>query len=436
MLLLENCRLFNDLKKTVSVLVENQRIAEITDGRLDCENTIDCTGNVLLPGLIDSHVHFRYPGGEHKEDWEHGSRAAVSGGITTVLDMPNNSPPASEKSVLDAKREKASKDSYCNFGFYLGATEENVPEIEAAEKIAGIKLYAGSSTGGLLVENDASIRRVFEAAKKANMLVAVHAEDEQTMKQNTKLAKNRFWQHARYHSKIRSAEAEAIAIERMLEIQKLVGNKLHICHISSKRAMDIVKEAKDAGNWVTAEVCPHHLFLTEHATEEIANFAKVNPSLKTKYDAKALWKFLRNGAIDVIATDHAPHTVEEKKHDYYDAPSGVPGCQTMLPLLLDAVHNELLSIDMLVEACCINPAKIFGIKERGAIKEGNFADLTLVDLDSEQEILNEQQYSKCAWTPFHRWKTKGKVMKTIVNGNLVFDSGKFFEARGREVFNG
>ncbi len=434
MLLLENCVLWNEPKKTVGVLIDNGRIAEITEEKLDCEQRIDCLGKTLLPGIVDCHVHFRFPGQEHKEDWATGSRAAVAGGISTVLEMPNTLPPATESAIIEEKRQSALTQSLCNFGFFLGAASNNFEEMEKIGKIAGIKIYYGSSTGTLLVNNKDKIKKIFEIAKKRNITVAVHAEDEETMRKNTAIAKNRFWNHAKYHSRIRTAEAEAIAVEKLLEIQSLVGNKLHLCHMSSKRAMDLVKDAKDAGNWVTAEVSPHHLFLTEEIAETLGNFAKVNPSLKGKGDVSALWKFLQKGVIDVIASDHAPHTVEEKKLTYYDAPSGFPGCQTMLPLLLHAVNHEELSLEQLVNACCTNPAKIFGIKERSAIKEGNFADLTLVDLDAKQEISNEQQYTKSGWTPFNGWKLKGKVLKTFVNGKIAFDEGKFGEAGGMEVY--
>lgn len=435
LLLLENCRIFNEPEKPNNVLIENGRVVQITPDKLDCENTVDCNGKTLLPGLIDCHVHFRVPGQEHKEDWVSGSRAAVAGGITTVLDMPNNIPSTTNRQLLEEKRAIAARDSKCNFGFFLGATGNNSVEIEQAERIAGVKVFVGSSTGELLVDKDEELKKIFESAKKKNHLIVVHAEHEEEMQKNTDIAKSRFWNHAKYHSKIRTAEAEAIAVERVLEIQGLFGNKLHFAHLSSKVSLDIVKEAKKQGQWVTAEACPHHLFLTEEHTEEMGNFAKINPSLKSKWNAKALWKHLREGTIDVIATDHAPHTVEEKKLSYYDAPSGVPGCQTMLPLLLDAVNRQELSLEKLVQLCCSNPAKIFGIKERSNIAEGNFADLCLVDLNAEQEILNENQHSKCAWTPFHGWKVKGKVLKTFVNGNMVFDEGNFLEARGMEVFS-
>ncbi len=421
-LLLDNCLVM--LGKRLmprQVLLEKGKIAEIAelDEKLPAMKRIDCENKILLPGLIDAHVHFRVPGAEHKEDWHTGSRAAVAGGITTVIDMPNNKPSCTTQQLLDEKRIAAQRDSLCNFAFHFGASNDNLQALMKVEGAVSFKVFMGSSTGNLLVTDAGKLKQIFSVAKEREKVVAVHAEDETVIQENTKSARELGWDSAKYHSKIRSNEAEEKAIERALLLQKEIGNRLHICHVSTKEGLQLIKDAKAAGQAVTCEATPHHLFLDDSATEELGNFAKMNPSLKSKEDVAALWRGIADGTIDLIATDHAPHRKKEKEKPYWEAPSGVPGCETMLPLLLDAVNKEKISLQKVAELCCRNPAKLYGLNGKGEMRKGVDADLVLIDLEKEITIKSGSLYTKCNWSPFSTWKLKGAVEKTFVGGKEI-----------------
>ncbi len=395
---------------------------------------IDCSGMLILPGAIDSHVHFRAPGGESREDWLTGSRAAVSGGVTTVLDMPNNNPAAKTLHLLREKRRTAEKLSLCNFGFFLGAANDNAREIMKLEKGA-VKLYYGSSTGSLLTNEERMVKAIFEICRKKNLLVAVHAESESIMNENMKRFRDHDNPNPKIHSEIRSMECETEAVKELLGIQRKTGNRLHFCHISTAEAAGIITEAKEGNSNITFEVCPHHLFLSEADYKRLGNFAKVNPPLRTKKDCRTLWNFVKGGRVDIIATDHAPHTLEEKKRDYWHAPSGIPSVENMLPLLLNECSKGEIPPEKIAQLVCENPAKIFGMKSKGHIKDGFDADLVVVDMQAERTIQNEKQYTKCRWSPYDGWRLKGWPVMAIVNGNIVFERGKFNEAdKGCMVF--
>jgi dihydroorotase len=400
-----------------SVLVKQGKIAAI-EQTAHAPKRIDCKGKILLPGLIDAHVHFRVPGAEHKEDWKTGSSAAVAGGVTTVIDMPNNNPSCTTREVLEQKNNIAQADSKCNFTFHFGASNDNMQELQAVEGIASFKVFLGASTGNLLVTDENILRKIFSIAKQRGIIVTVHAEDEEIIKENTVIAKENGWNHARYHSKIRTCEAEAKAIEKALHLQAEIGNRLHVLHVSSAQGLELIKEAKETREGITCETAPHYLFLNEEATEKLGNFAKMNPSLKGKEDVKTLWKGIRQGVIDLIATDHAPHTIEEKEKSYWEAPSGIPGIETMLPLLLDAVNKEKIELKKVVELCCINPAKLYGFESRGEIKVGKDADLALINLQKKQAIKNGRLKTKCNWSPFSTWELQGCVERVFVSGKL------------------
>ena len=401
-----------------SVLVRNGKIAAI-EQTAQAQKRIDCKGKILLPGLIDAHVHFRVPGGEHKEDWNTGSSAAVAGGVSTVIDMPNNNPSCTTREALEQKNKIAQVDSKCNFAFHFGASNDNMEELQAVQGIASFKVFLGASTGNLLVTDENILRKIFSIAKQRGIIVTVHAEDEDIIRQNTAMAKEKGWNHARYHSKIRTCEAEAKAIEKALRLQAEIGNRLHVLHVSSAAGLELIKEAKETREGITCETAPHYLFLNEEATEKLGNFAKMNPSLKGKEDVKALWKGIRQGVIDLVATDHAPHTKEEKEKPYWDAPSGIPGIETMLPLLLDTVNKEKIELRSVVELCCTNPAKLYGFESKGEIKTGNDADLTLIDLQKQQTIKNGCLFTKCNWSPFATWGLRGMPVQTIVAGKIA-----------------
>ncbi len=386
---------------------------------------IDCANKIVLADLIDCHVHFRVPGHEQKEDWKTGSAAAVAGGISTALDMPNNNPSASNQKIINQKKEVAAKDSLCNYGFFLGATPENAVEIERIQNAVAVKAYVGSSTGNLLVSEKNVLEKIFLAAKKRGLPVCVHAEDEATIQQNLSTAKKKDWNHAKYHSKIRTSEAEAIAIEACLKLQQKTGNQLHVCHVSSAAGLELVEKAKTdfPELRLSCEVSPNHLFFTEDIAQVTENFAKVNPSLKTKKDQQALWKGIRNGTIDCIATDHAPHLVEEKQQPYFEAPSGMPGIETMVPLLANAVQQEKLDWMDIERLCSRNPQAIFNFEANGCA--------TIIDPNNRWRVQNEELHSKCQWSPFNGWVLQGKVETTVVNGTIVFNQGKIIENNRR-----
>ncbi|MBI2597934.1 MAG: dihydroorotase family protein, partial [Candidatus Diapherotrites archaeon] len=311
-LVLKNCLVLKNSELVLANIgISNGLITEISGTEVWGKKIVQCRENFLMPGIIDCHVHFRSPGHEYKEDWVHASFAAAAGGITTVLDMPNTLPPTTSQITLLNKRKIAQNLSLVNFGFHFGATGENTGEIENAKNIGSIKIYTSESTQGQVVSSEQSIKKIFETAKKNNLVVCVHAEDQKTIEKNkAELAHST---EPLIHSKISSAEAEATAIELVLNMQKIVKNKLHICHLSSKDGVKLVGKAKEEQQNISCEVTPHHLFLTEQDTKKLRNFAKVNPSIKGEKDRLALWKALKDGTIDCVASDHAPHTIEEKK---------------------------------------------------------------------------------------------------------------------------
>ncbi|MAG15946.1 dihydroorotase [Candidatus Woesearchaeota archaeon] len=407
-----------------NILIEDGKIIEVTEDTVSSNDKINAEGKIILPGLIDCHVHLREPGLTQKEDFKTGSMAAAAGGVTSVFEMPNTNPATTTLQLLQEKKELAKK-SIVNYGLYMGATTDNIEEIKKAENIAGVKLYMGSSTGNLLVTDKEAIKNVFDSGKT----VVVHAEDEELMNKNAEHYKDE--KDPVIHAKIRSNEVEATAIKSAV---LMVGNnKVHFTHTSTKESMEIIKEAKKNNSNISCDVTPHHLFLTYEELKTQRNFAKMNPALRNKEDVEALWKAIDEGIVDCIATDHAGHTKDEKEADYWEAPSGVPGLETMLPLLLDAVNKGRITLEKVTELTSINPAKIFGVKNKGKIEKGYDADLVIVDMNMEKEIKNEELFTKCGWSPFNGWKLKGWPVTTIVNGNIVFDDGEISEANGKEV---
>lgn len=395
-LLIKNCRmLIKDKVYSKNILVKNGKIAKITNKELKADSIIDAKNNFIFPGLIDCHVHFREPGLTHKEDFLTGSMAAAKGGVTTVLDMPNTMPSTTTLQALDEKRDFAKK-SIVNYGFNFGATLENLNDIRKAKNIAAVKLYMDETTGGMKLEDFESIREIF----KASRLTIIHAEDI-----NIKTAIDIF-------------------------IKNKIKNRLHIAHVSSEQELIYCKN-NQIRNQVSVEVTPHHLFMNEQDLQNLGAFAEMKPRLKTEKDQKALWDGIKEGTVDIIATDHAPHLKEEKEKANY--PFGVPGVETMLPLLLDAFNNNKIDLKTIIKLCCENPAKIFKIKNKGMIKEGFDADIVIVDLDRKQAVRNEDLLTKCKWSPFEGKILKGWPITTIVNGNVVYDNGEIFDVKGKEV---
>ncbi len=379
---------------------------------------------VVVPNLVDAHVHFRCPGGEAKEDWKTGSRAAIAGGITCVLEMPNTDPPTTDQKAIDAKSALAKRDSLCNYGFFVGATPDNAAEIAKIKGAVGVKAYVGSSTGNLLVHRPDALEKIFRAAKQNNLVVCVHAEDEAVVQANLEKAREKKWDHVRYHARIRSDEAEAKAIAECLRIQGRVGNRLHVCHLSSQMGLEQIRQAKaerpDLA--LSTEVTPNHLFLSEDDVPRLGNFGKVNPAIKSRADQQALWKGLRTGVIDCVATDHAPHTVEEKQKPYAQAPSGMTGVETMVPLLAHVASSEKIGWSDVEAWCAKNPARIFGLSLS--------SNYTVIDPSDEWKIQNDRLFTKCKWSPFDGWTGKGRVVATIVSDQLVFQDGVVKKNRG------
>lgn len=412
-----------------AVLITDGKIEAVARGGFEglrCE-VKDLKGKYLLPGLIDAHVHFRTPGQTEKEDFVTGSKSALAGGVTTVLDMPNNKPPVIDEASLQSKREIVSRTSLCNYGFYVGATPDNIDMVKDMKGVVGVKIYMGSSTGNLLVDKREALER-FLAEYKG--LMSVHAEDEECIKDGiAHFADNH---EPEVHSLIRSPECAEKAVSVLLNLAKKYGSRVHIAHCSTKKEIDLIRRFKDKN--LSVEVTPHHLFLTDKDYGMYGGLIKVNPPIRGAADQAALWEGIADGIIDMVATDHAPHLYEEKILPYEKAPSGIPGVQTMLPLLLNAVHEKRLSLNKVVELTSYNPAKLFRLKGKGEIEPGFDADLTVVDMDLEKNVEQDYLFSRCGWSPYVGWKLKGWPVMTLVNGGIMYEwRDGFGERLGREV---
>jgi dihydroorotase len=428
--LIKNAKIVNENKIFEGdVLIENEFIVEIAEQisvKSSSWKIVDAEGNYLIPGMIDDQVHFREPGLTHKADIASESRAAVAGGITSFIEQPNTVPNAVTQELLEQKYQIASQKSYANYSFMMGATNDNLEEVlkTTPRNVAGIKMFLGSSTGNMLVDNPEIIENIFS---KTKMLIAVHCEDEITIKNNLATYKEQFGEDipVEYHPKIRSAEACYISSSQAIELAKKTGARLHVFHVSTAKETELFSnkiplEEKQ----ITAEVCVHHLWFTDADYAKQGNLIKWNPAVKTQEDKDELWKALLDGRIDVIATDHAPHTLEEKSKKYLEAPSGGPLVQHALVALFEAHLQGKISIEKIVEKTSHNPAKIFKIEKRGFIKEGYYADLTIVNTHQPWNVKKENILYKCGWSPFEGTNFKSKITHTFVNGQLVYQKGK------------
>lgn len=364
-----------------------------------------------LPLIIDPHVHFRTPGAEHKEDWVTAARAARAGGVGMVFDMPNTDPATTSRELLAEKKRLVDKQiaesGYpLQYKLFFGATPDNDDEIKQLQsnEVAGVKVYMGSTTGNLLVDKDKDIKRVFQAAREADLLVAVHAEDEEMIKENTARlkAENKY----SVHSQVRNKEAATKAVKRAINISREVGNRLYICHVSSKPELDLIREAKKEGLPVYAEVCTHHLFFTTENYEQLRGKVKMNPPLRDQEDIEALWQGLNDGTVDTLGTDHGPHTLEEKNQSVWEAPSGVPGVETLLPLMLNSVNKGKIKLEKLADLMHNNTVEIFGLET----PKGK----TVIDMDLEREVRDEDLQTKCSWSPYSGLKLKGWPVKVVL----------------------
>lgn len=411
----------------VDVLVEGGRIAAIEEHiRRRVDDTIDASGLHLIPGLIDDQVHFREPGLEHKEDLASGSRACAKGGVTTFLEMPNTKPTTTTVARLHEKLALAATKSRVHFGFYIGATADNLSELQATERTPGIKIFIGSSTGDLLVDDQEALERIFA---ETALPICAHCEDEATVRANA--ARLGGGNTVADHSRIRDERAAVIATARALDLARRHQHRFHVLHVSTAGECELLR---DRPPWVSAEACPHHLLLDESDYERLGTKVQMNPSLKTSADREALWVALGDGRIEVVATDHAPHTLPEKALPYPQSPSGLPAVENLLALLLDQVNRGRCSLEQVVAWTSANPARIWDLAGKGRIEVGADADLVLVDLAREATVRDRDQVTKCGWSPWDGTHLAGWPVRTLLLGDTVWHEGRFDETvRGREV---
>ncbi|GAB4463498.1 MAG: dihydroorotase [Elainellaceae cyanobacterium] len=418
------------------VRVESGAIAQIAPDISPApgDTTLDASGLTLLPGAIDPQVHFREPGLEHKEDLFTASCACAQGGITSFLEMPNTRPLTITQDALDDKLRRASEKCLVNYGFFIGATPENLPDLRTANPVCGIKVFMGSMHGPLLVNDDEALERIFyrdlSDPNYGNRLIAVHAEDMARILQRRE--KYAGVSDPAIHSVIQDNEAALIATKRALALSKKYQRRLHILHLSTGEEAELLRQDKPA--WVTAEVTPQHLLLNTYAYETIGTLAQMNPPLRSPQDNAILWQALMDGVIDFIATDHAPHTLEEKAQTYPNTPSGMPGVETSLPLMLTQAAKGRCTVAQVVNWMSTAVAKAYKIPNKGAIAPGYDADLVLVDLETYRPVRRETLKTKCGWSPFEGWELTGWPVVTIVGGQVVFDHGTLnTAARGQAL---
>ncbi|MEZ7875788.1 MAG: dihydroorotase [Polaribacter sp.] len=438
-ILIQNATIVNENKIFKGdILLENEIITKISSKIKPTKNVeiINAEGKFLIPGFIDDQVHFREPGLTHKANIATESRAAIAGGITTFIEMPNTVPQATTQHLLEDKFKIAAADSYANYSFMFGGTNDNLEELLKTDpkKVAGIKLFLGSSTGNMLVDNEEILEKIFSSTK---MIISVHCEDEGTIRKNTAIYKEKYGDDIplKYHPLIRSEAACYLSSSKAIELAKKTGARLHIFHLSTEKEThlfrnDIPLEEKQ----ITSEVCIHHLWFSDKDYEEKGTHIKWNPAVKTEKDRLGLWKALLDDRIDVLATDHAPHTLDEKNNNYLNAPSGGPLVQHAIIALLEKVKEGVIPIEKAVEKMSHNPAKLFQIEKRGFIKEGYFADIVLIDMNKPQTVSKDNILYKCGWSPFEGTTFSSTITHTFVNGNLIYNNGVFNdEIKGKRI---
>lgn len=425
---------------TGSVLVEGNKISKVFENEVpeiifqQCGEIIDARGLYLMPGVLDDQVHFRDPGLTHKGDIYTESRAAVAGGVTSFMEMPNTNP---QTVTMDALREKfdlAAKKSIANYSFYLGATNDNIGELKKVDKknVCGVKVFMGASTGNMLVDNARTLQRIFA---EVDSLIATHCENEEMIRDNVDACKKRFGEDipVQYHPLIRSEEACYRSTERAAELADKYGSRLHVLHLSTAREMSLFSKSSVKDKKITAEVCVHHLWFTDEDYARLGTRIKWNPAIKTRADRDALRSALISGKLDIVATDHAPHLLSEKEGGCLKASSGGPLVQHSLQVMLELSLQGLWSKEFVVEKMCHAPAELFRVKGRGYIREGYFADLVLVNPDKPYTVGKNNILYKCGWSPFEGEIFRHSIEKTFVNGNLVFDNGNVVEPAAGEA---
>ena len=427
--LIKNAQIVNEGKIFKSdVLIENDLIAKIssTISEENVDKIIDAENSFLIPGVIDDQVHFREPGLTHKGDIESESKAAIAGGVTSFIEQPNTVPNAVTQELLEEKYKIASEKSYANYSFSMGGTNDNLEEVLKTnpKNVAAIKLFLGSSTGNMLVDNPEILEEIFSQVK---MPICVHCEDEATIRKNTEIYKEQYGEDipVKFHHLIRSEEACYLSSSKAIELAKKTGARLHVYHLSTAKEMELFRNdipLKDKK--ITAEVCVHHLHFTNEDYETKGSLIKWNPAVKTETDKNGLWEALLDDRIDVIATDHAPHTLEEKSNKYLSCPSGAPLVQYSLPVMFEYFKKGKISLEKVVEKMCHNPAILFEIEKRGFVKEGYKADLVLINPNAEITVSKENIFSKCGWSPLENETFHSEITHTFVNGFLAFENGK------------
>lgn len=433
-ILIKNAQIVNEGKIFKSdILIENDLIAKISETipEENIDKIIDAEGKFLIPGVIDDQVHFREPGLTHKGDIESESKAAIAGGTTSFIEQPNTFPNAVTQELLEEKYKIAAEKSYANYSFSMGGTNDNLEEVLKTNprNVAAIKLFLGSSTGNMLVDNPEILEEIFS---KVKMPICVHCEDETTIQKNTEIYKEKYGEDipVKFHHLIRSEEACYLSSSKAVELARKTGARLHIYHLSTAKETELfrndipLKEKK-----ITAEVCVHHLHFTNKDYETKGSLIKWNPAVKTEKDKNGLWEALLDDRIDVIATDHAPHTLEEKSNKYLKCPSGAPLVQHSLNVMLEYYRNGKISLEKIVEKMCHNPAILFEIEKRGFIKEGYKADLVLVDLNKEYTVSKENILYKCGWSPLENETFHSEITHTFINGNLAYENGRFSDEK-------
>ena len=426
-LIIKNGSCYIDGKLTqTDIGLSGNKIKKIGKIELNSSKVYDATDKVVLPGIIDTQTHFREPGSTDVEDLESGSRAAVLGGVTSLFEMPNTNPPTSNLVEFDKKLQLAKNRMHSNYAFYFGATPDNIEQLSKLKDVegcCGVKLFAGSSTGKLLVDKEADIEKVISSSDR---VVSIHSEDEEILNLRKKFIKEG---DVHSHPEWRNTECAISSTRRVVKIAERYNKKIHVLHVTTKEEVDFLAMHKKN---VTFEITPQHLTLyAPDCYDKLGTYAQMNPPLRTKEHYDRLWVAIKNNIVDVLGSDHAPHSKENKNKNYPNTPSGMPGVQTIFPIMLDHVNNGKLTLEQLIKLMCENPCKIFGIKNKGYLKEGYDADLTITDMNKEVTIKDEMIASKCGWTPFNNRKVKGFPVGTIVNGNLVMSDGKVIaESKG------
>lgn len=436
--LIKNATIVNEGKTfNANVLIENDSISKIITDNSEVSNvdeTIDASNLFLLPGAIDDQVHFREPGLTHKAEIYTEAKAAVAGGITSYMEMPNTVPNTLTQELLQEKYDRAAEVSLANYSFFMGASNENLKEVLKTnpKKVCGVKIFMGSSTGNMLVDDKNTLEGIF---KECEMLIATHCEDETMIKQKTLAYKAKYGDDIpiQYHPIIRSANACYKSSSMAVELATKHDSRLHILHISTEKELSLFSNKLPLSEKkITAEACVHHLWFSDEDYETKQTLIKWNPAVKTAQDREAIIQAVNDNVIDIIATDHAPHTLEEKKNVYTKAPSGGPLVQHALVAMLEYYHQGKFELEKIVEKMCHHPAILFQIDKRGFIREGYKADLVLVDLNNPWKVSTDNILYKCKWSPFEGTTFKSKVVKTFVNGNLVYDNGNFDETNKGE----